>query len=232
MSTLNANIPEEFKPSPPPKYLPAVSPKSILPSSKETSQPESDPNTHYEKLTYLPLLIKSLSRAMQEWPLFRSSISFPADASKPSLVVRPHSDIAIALSTPTGLYTPVIQSADTKSAFHLMGELRRLSALGRTVPHGLSPKEMPKRGATVTVSNVGAIGKGEFAAPLLVPGGGVAIVAIGRAKWVQTEQGKRLEVGVSWSADHRVVEGAEMAAFTESWRKWVEHPVLWAGVGL
>ncbi len=88
---------------------------------------------------------------------------------------------------------------------------------------------MPKRGGTVTVSNVGAIGAGEFASPVLVPGGGVAIVAIGRAKWIRDEempdgQQRRLRVGVSWSADHRVVEGAELAAFVECWRSWIEHP--------
>jgi len=80
------------------------------------------------------------------------------------------------------------------------------------------------------VSNVGAIGAGEFASPVLVPGGGVAIVAIGRAKWVwdvDSEDWKgqrRLKVGVSWSADHRVVEGAELAAFVECWRGYVEAP--------
>lgn len=89
---------------------------------------------------------------------------------------------------------------------------------------------MPKRGGTVTVSNVGAIGDGDFAAPVLVPGGGVAIVAIGRAKWVwDVNRGdgkgeRRFKVGVSWSADHRVVEGAELAAFVECWRGYVETP--------
>lgn len=233
---LNANIPIEYNPPKPSKYLPAVSPHSILPAATQqanTTSSESDPTMHYEKLTYLPLLLKALARAMQEWPLFRSSIALPSESdagSKPNLVIRPHADIAIALSTPTGLYTPTIQRADTLTAFELMGTLRRFSALGRTIPNGLTPKEMPKKGATITVSNVGAIGKGEFASPLLVPGGGVAIVAIGRAKWIRrAEDGeKRLEVGVSWSADHRVVEGAEMAAFTETWRKWVEEPGLWA----
>ena len=58
----------------------------------------------------------------------------------------------------------------------------------------------------------------EWAHPLLVPGGGVAIVAIGRAKWVMRElesepgiQQRRLEVGVSWSADHRIIEGAQLS---------------------
>lgn len=109
--------------------------------------------------------------------------------------------------------------------------LKHLSHLGRQVPNGLTPAEMPKRGGTITVSNVGAIGDGDFASPVLVHGGGVAIVAIGRAKWVwdvnRNENGqgeRRLKVGVSWSADHRVVEGAELAAFVETWRGWVENP--------
>lgn len=86
------------------------------------------------------------------------------------------------------------------------------------------------------MSNIGGIGKGEFAAPLLIPGGGVAIVAIGRAKWVEVvpEDGvgatrRRLLAGVSWSADHRIVEGAEMVAFVETWRQWVEHPERFIG---
>ncbi|KAG8880354.1 hypothetical protein FRB97_000891 [Tulasnella sp. 331] len=226
LPVLNANIPPEFNPVPEPAYPPAVSPYSILPDGQ--SFVTTDKNNHYTRMTVLPLLLKALSRAMQEWPLFRSSISQTnPDASpsdKPSLIIRPNSDMAIALSTPTGLYTPTIQSVNNKTAYEIMGELRRLSSLGRTVPNGLTLKEMPRKGATITVSNVGAIGKGEFAAPLLVPGGGVAIVAIGRAKWVQRDVGRRLEVGVSWSADHRVVEGAEMAAFTETWRGWVEEP--------
>jgi len=168
---------------------------------------------------------------MMEWPLLRSSItpSAPGSTSKPTLTIRPHADISIALSTPTGLYTPTIQNANGRSVYSLASKLKHLSALGRQVPSGLGVNEMPKRGGTVTVSNVGAIGAGEFAAPVLVPGGGVAIVAVGRAKWVwdvdrRAEGERRLKVGVSWSADHRVVEGAELAAFVECWRSWVENP--------
>jgi len=120
---------------------------------------------------------------------------------------------------------------DLRSAYEISGEIRRLSELGRRVPSGLTANEMPKSGGTVSVSNVGAIGKGEWAAPVLVPGSGVAIVAIGHAKWVMRlpsdgigEPQRRFVVGVSWNADHRVVEGAELAAFVESWRGWVEHP--------
>lgn len=169
---------------------------------------------------------------MLEWPLFRSSITPGSEhsGSKPTLTLRPHVDISIALSTPTGLYTPTLQAVDTQSVYSIASQLKQFSHLGRQIPSALTPNEMPKRGGTITVSNVGGIGAVESAAPVLVPGGGVAIVAIGRARWVwDVERGdgkgeRRLRVGVSWTADHRVVEGAEMVAFLETWRAWVEAP--------
>lgn len=222
--SMNTYIPSTYNPPIPASHPPPISPDAIW-GGKPPVPPVGDASSYYKRLTILPLLLKSLSRAMQEWPIFRSSLNARAtEDERPSLTIRPQSDIAIAVSTPTGLYTPVIQSVDTKSPYEIMGELRRFQSLGRQSPAGFTPKEIPKRGATISVSNVGAIGKGEFAAPLLVPGGGVAIVAIGRAKWVERQGQQRLEVGISWSADHRIVEGAEMAAFMESWRTWVEEP--------
>jgi len=78
----------------------------------------------------------------------------------------------------------------------------------------------------LTVSNVGVTGTGESAMPVLVPGGGGAIVALGRARWVwgaERGDGKvepRLRMGISWSAD----QGAELAAFVDTWRGCVEQP--------
>jgi len=229
LPTLNAHIPDQYRP---PSQLPsseAVSSASLIPP---LSPPPVSPSGQFTRLTYLPILLKTLSRAMMEWPLLRASItpvSSTEPPSKPTLTVRPQADISIALSTPTGLYTPTIQDVNAYSVYALASKLKHLSHLGRQIPSGLTPNEMPKRGGTLTVSNVGAIGAGEFASPVLVPGGGVAIVAIGRAKWVwdvdrRPEGERRLKVGVSWSADHRVVEGAELAAFVESWRGWVENP--------
>lgn len=207
---------------------PAVSPASLYPPP---SPPEVPSTAQITKLTYLPILLKTLSKAMVEWPLFRSSITPSTSPSdKPSLTVRPHADVSIALSTPTGLYTPTIQRVDTHSVYSLASQIMHLSQLGRQTPCGLTPTEMPKRGGTVTVSNIGGIGDGEGASPVLVPGTGVAIVAVGRAKWVwDVNRGdgqgeRRLKVSVSWSADHRVVEGAELVAFIETWRQWVENP--------
>lgn len=236
LPVLNKHIPTQYLP----EYLrPApsqsVNPSALYPAPTASSVAESQ---QYTRLTYLPIFLKTLSKAMLEWPLFRSSITPSSGESKPTLTIRPNADISIALSTPTGLYTPTLQSVNTQSIYALSSQLKLLSHLGRQTPCGLSPKEMPKRGGTITVSNVGAIGQGDFASPVLVPGGGVAIVAIGRAKWVwdvDRHDGKgerRLKVGVSWSGDHRVIEGAELAAFVESWRSYVEAPERLIGEGL
>ncbi|KAB5588228.1 2-oxoacid dehydrogenase acyltransferase domain containing protein [Ceratobasidium theobromae] len=237
LPVLNAHIPQEYKPPPPPsEQPPSISPDSIFsgsPEAKQSLSPLSDPATHFKRVTMLPLLLKTLSLAMMEWPVMRTHINMGTDPSaKPTLTIRPSADISIGLSTPTGLYTPTLVGLNTRSPYAIAGSLARLAYLGRQAPSGLTPADMPKRGGTLTVSNVGAVGAGKWAVPRLVQGGGVAIVAVGRAEWVVKPGGeRRLEVGVSWSADHRIVEGAEMAAFMESWRSWVENPARLVGVG-
>ncbi|KAG1854421.1 CoA-dependent acyltransferase [Suillus subalutaceus] len=234
LPTLDSHIPEHFNPSK--SLLLPINPSALHPAPSHPPVPES---AQFTRLTYLPILLKTLAKAMMAWPVLRSSIT-PGSTNgggKPTLTIRPHADIAVALSTTTGLYTPVIPHADTHSIYSLSSQLKHLSFLGRQVPCALTTNEMPKRGATVTISNVGAIGDGEYAHPVLVPGGGVAIVAIGRARWVwdvsKSDRGeRRLKVGVSWSADHRVLEGAELAAFVESWRAYVEAPERLIGEGI
>lgn len=213
-----------------------VNPSALYPAPQPCAVPESG---KFAKMTYLPFLLKTLSLSMMEWPLFRSSltpISSKDTNTKPTLTIRPAADLTLALSTPTGLYTPTISSTQSLSLHALASRISHLAYLGRQVPCALTQKDMPKRGGTISVSNVGAIGQGEGASPVLVSGGGVAIVAIGKAKWVwdvndefyRPTDGvlgeRRLKVDVSWSADHRVVEGAELAAFMETWRGWVENP--------
>jgi len=202
---------------------------------------------------------------MIEWPLFRSSITpklEEGEKGKPTLTVRSGTDITVALSTPTGLYTPTLTGVNMSSVYDIQSKLKHLQYLGmfiiesdpcliiethcfistgRQTPCGLTPREMPRRGGTITVSNIGSIGKGVFASPVLVPGGGVAICALGRAEWVMDVSAdiwdasagrgeRRLKLPVSWSVDHRVVEGAELAAFVECWRGYVEDPNRMVGV--
>ncbi|CCL98917.1 uncharacterized protein FIBRA_00924 [Fibroporia radiculosa] len=231
MPVINAHIPTRFlSTTPAPVNVAVISPSAFYELPEPAPVP---PFARFSRLTFLPFLLKTLSRAMAEWPLFRSSItSQPSMSSneKPALTIRPHSDVSIALSTPTGLYTPTIERVDSLSVYNIASQLKHLSYLGRQVPCGLGVAEMPKKGGTITVSNIGGVGDVDVSSPILVPGGGVAIVAVGRAKWVWDMNSgdgtgqRRLKAGVSWSADHRVIEGAELVAFVEVWRKWVETP--------
>ena len=236
LPVLNSNIPAHYRPtdtSEPTASFAVVSPASFLPPPVSPTLPES---AHYTRLTYLPFLLKTLAKVMHEWPLFRSSLTThnTSASEKPTLTVRPQADISIGLSTLTGLYTPTLQAVDKMTVYDIASRLKHLAHLGRQVPCGLTPAEMPKRGGTITVSNVGGVGAVDSASPVLVPGGGVAIMAVGRAKWVwdvdRVEGGvRRLKLGVSWCADHRVVEGAELVTFVEAWRGWVESPARLIG---
>ncbi len=185
LPTLNAHIPIHYLPeSSRPRAPQFVNPSVLYPAP--TPKAGILESQQYTRLTYLPILLKTLSKAMLEWPIFRSSItphSSTSESSKPTLTIRPNADISITLSTPTGLYTPTMQSVNTQSIYALSSQLKHLSHLGRQTPCALTQRRC-QRGGTITVSNVGAIGAGDFASPVLVPGCGVAIVAIGRAKWV------------------------------------------------
>jgi anti-sigma factor RsiW len=73
--------------------------------------------------------------------------------------------------------------------------LQHLAYLGRQAPSTLTPAELPRRGRTLTVSDVGAAGAGESAMPVLAPGGGVGIDALGRRCGMSTREMEKAQVG-------------------------------------
>jgi hypothetical protein len=78
-----------------------------------------------------PILLKSLSLAMMDWPSFRGSITFELlENARPALTIRAGADIALALSTPTGLYTPMLTSVNGNSVYDIQTRLRNLQHLG------------------------------------------------------------------------------------------------------
>ncbi len=110
--------------------------------------------------------------------------------------------------------------ADPPTAADELLELQELAAAGKLSKHHLT-------GGTITVSNIGSIG-GTYAMPLVnVPE--AAIVALGRARSVlhlNPEGGvdSRTMMSISWGADHRVVDGATLAAFSNAWKGFIEDP--------
>lgn len=176
-----------------------------------------------DKLTHLPFVIKATSLALQHHPLLNSALD-ASDPKKPSLTYRSTHNFGVAVDTPSGLLVPVIRDVQNLSITDIARELRSLSEKARNGK--LAPGDFS--GATFTISNIGSVGGGVVSPIISEPQ--VAILGVGRSKVVPAfdadgELVKREELVLSWSADHRVVDGAECARCAERVRAALELPV-------
>lgn len=176
------------------------------------------------KLTFLPFVVKAVSQALNEFPILNAKVDI-SDPTKPKLVMRAMHNIGIAMDTPNGLIVPNIKDVASRSIQDIASEIVRLSALGQKGK--LTPADLS--GGTITVSNIGNIG-GTYVAPVIVPTE-VAILGVGRSRTMpvfddagQVTRGEM--VNFSWSADHRVIDGATMARMGNRVRDFIESPEL------
>jgi 2-oxoisovalerate dehydrogenase E2 component (dihydrolipoyl transacylase) len=175
------------------------------------------------KLSFLPFIIKAVSIALQRFPVLNARVDIDLKTSKPVLVMRSQHNIGVAMDTPSGLIVPVIKNVAGLNIVSIAAELNRLQALavtGKLTSHDLS-------GGTITVSNIGNIG-GTYLSPVIVDRE-VAILGIGKVRTTPAfdEDGNvtaRQICNFSWSADHRVIDGATMARAAELIRGFVEEP--------
>ncbi|KAL7629346.1 hypothetical protein AAE478_000866 [Parahypoxylon ruwenzoriense] len=175
------------------------------------------------KLTYLPFIIKAVSLALYQYPILNARVDVDTQTSKPTLIHRSQHNIGVAMDTPSGLLVPVIKNVGAKNVLSIAAELARLqsqAAAGKLSPQDLS-------GGTITVSNIGNIG-GTYVSPVIVERE-VAILGIGRMRIVPAFDEndrviKKQACNFSWSADHRVVDGATMARAADVVRKIIEEP--------
>jgi len=171
------------------------------------------------KLSYFPFMIKAASMSLYRYP----SLNAHVNSNCTELIFRSNHNIGIAMDTPRGLLVPNIKNVQDKSIIEIAKELSRLSTLGKE--SRLSSDDL--KGGTFTLSNIGAIG-GTYSSPLLV----VPEVVIGAVGRIQTlpryNQQQQLYparvLNASWSADHRVVDGATMARFSNHWKSLLENP--------
>ncbi|KAJ4408627.1 hypothetical protein N0V82_009674 [Gnomoniopsis sp. IMI 355080] len=198
----------------------------VLSASSSSRAPLVPQNEGVSKLSYLPFIVKAVSIALQQYPILNSRIDVSSD--KPGLIYRNQHNIGVAMDTPSGLLVPVIKNVGAHSVLTIAAELSRLQALA--VAGKLSHQDMV--GGTITVSNIGSIG-GTYCSPVIVEGQ-VAILGVGRMRDMPDVvedpaggwkvNGIRKVCNFSWSADHRVVDGATMARAAEVVRALVEEP--------
>lgn len=175
-----------------------------------------------KKISSLAFILKAVSQAFQQYPILNSSID-TTDSNKPRVVLRGTHNFGIAVDSPQGLLVPVVRSVQDLSIAEIALEISRLGAVCREGKASSSDLS----GGTFSVSNVGSIGGG-VVSPVIVEGQ-VGIVGVGKSKVVPAfdENGelvKREECVFSWSADHRVVDGATVARCAEVVKRLLERP--------
>ena len=160
------------------------------------------------KLSPLAFIIRACALTLKSFPKVNASLSVDGK----TLIYKKYCNIGFATDTENGLVVPVIKDADKKSVIEVAKELSDLS--GRAREGKLSVSDM--QGGTFTISSLGGIGGTAFTPIINAPE--VAILGVSRAAMRPIWDGKkflpRLMLPVSFSYDHRVIDGADAARFT------------------
>ena len=172
-----------------------------------------------EKLTYMPIFVRAVVKAIQDFPMINISV----DGDK--IIKRKNINIGIATALPDGnLIVPVIKNADQLSLSGLAKAINTLVDKARNKK--LSPQDI--QGATYTISNIGTFGN--LMGTPIIPQPQVAILAIGaivkKPAVLETPQGDviaiRQKMFMSHSYDHRVVDGSLGGLFLKRVNDYLE----------
>jgi pyruvate dehydrogenase E2 component (dihydrolipoamide acetyltransferase) len=162
-----------------------------------------------QKLSAVPFVMKALAAAMKEFPQFNASLS----ADGKSLIYKKYINIGVAVDTPNGLLVPVIRDVDQKSVTEIAQDLTDKAQKARAGRLGLADMQ----GGCLSVSSLGGIGGAAFTPIVNAPE--VAILGLSRAEmkpvWNGSEFVPKLILPLSLSYDHRVIDGAEAARFSQ-----------------
>lgn len=162
-----------------------------------------------QKLTPLAFMVAACVSALKQFPQFNASI----EPDYKNLILKKYYNIGVAVETPDGLVVPVIKDADKKGIVELATETATLAQQARD-------KKLPidsMQGATFTISSLGGIGGTQFTPIVNAPE--VAILGVSKSKMTPVWNGDKFEprmmLPLSLSYDHRAIDGAEAARFTD-----------------
>lgn len=173
------------------------------------------------KVSFNDLVIKAAAAALKKHPAVNSS--WLGDRIR----YNEHVHIGVAVAVEDGLLVPVVRFADTKPLTTIAAEVKEYAQKAKDKK--LQPSDW--EGNTFTISNLGMFGIDEFTAIINPPD--ACILAIGGIRQVPVVKNGAVVPGnmmkVTLSCDHRVVDGATGAAFLQSFRQYLENPVVLLG---
>ncbi len=165
---------------------------------------------HGEKLTFTPLFVKAVAKAIKDFPNINASV----DGS--NIIVKENINIGLATALPSGnLIVPVVKNADQKDLKQLAIEINSLVSKARE--NKLNTDDI--KGGTFTISNVGTFGS--LMGTPIINQPEVAILAMGiikkRPEVIETKKGDEIAIRsmmyLSLSFDHRAVDGHLAGSF-------------------
>ena len=170
------------------------------------------------KLTYMPFFIRALSLAIDKFPAINGSVSM----LQKKLIIHKQQNMGLAMKTPLGLIAPVLHRVDTLSLFdiiHAFDALKTKALAGK-----LEPKDM--KNSTITISNFGTLG-GLWATPVInYPE--IAILGVAKIRSQPVVKNDAITIrpmlNISWSFDHRVIDGDAAAEFSNAFIALLENP--------
>ncbi|WP_391089091.1 pyruvate dehydrogenase complex dihydrolipoyllysine-residue acetyltransferase [Vibrio sp. NH-UV-68] len=159
------------------------------------------------KITPLVFIMKAVAKALEAFPAFNSSLSEDGE----SIILKKYVNVGIAVDTPNGLVVPVFKDVNKKGIYELSEELMVVSKKARSGK--LTAADM--QGGCFTISSLGGIGGTAFTPIVNAPEVGILGVSKSEMKpvWNGKEFEPRLQLPLSLSYDHRVIDGAEGARF-------------------
>ena len=169
------------------------------------------------KLSVNDMLIKALAVALVQVP--KCNVTFAGD----QLVKYSRADISVAVSTPTGLITPIIRDAANIGLASISTQMKALA--DRAKEGKLQPHEY--QGGTASISNMGMFGIKQFDAVINPPQAMILAVGAGekRPYIVDDALGVATVMSATGSFDHRAVDGADGAELMKVFKALVESPM-------
>ncbi|GAA0851963.1 dihydrolipoyllysine-residue acetyltransferase [Aliiglaciecola litoralis] len=172
------------------------------------------------KLSFMPFFIKAMSMALKSFPIINSQVN--EDCTE--ITYFDDHNIGLAVDSKIGLIVPNIKSVQRLSLLEIAQEVNRLVDLARE--GRLASGDL--KGGTISISNIGVLG-GTTATPVINKPES-AIVALGKMQRLPRfdENDNVVAVNlmhVSWSGDHRIIDGATMVRFNNLWKSYLEQPM-------
>jgi len=171
-------------------------------------------------VTYMPFILKALSMTLSKFPEVNSSY----DSLQNKLILHKPHNIGIAISSPLGLIVPVMKKVQDMTLNEIIMAYEDLKI--RAGSNKLIPGEMKE--STITVTNFGVFGAGvEFATPIInYPE--VAILGVARIQKEPAVKDDKVVIRdtlhLSWSFDHRVIDGDMAASFSHHLATLLQNP--------